>query len=308
MAVNFPTIGDLQGFARLMYKNLYYQSTGMKFIDEAYLNDVKSTMGGETPVIEIMKQKDTTLNTTRGTVDITTSLTPALATYDNVLVNLTDLKMDYSFQLSTLVTVTNIMGALEGQIKLKEAQIAYETDVYIFGKYVAAITGNENGSEAYTTGQMITWAPSTQQEYIDLLNYLKALLFNRKIYADFRLGLDAIEYGKFVSALTSLLKYETKTGVMGVELGDIAEAYGISIIPVNSTVLSTADVSGNTVGFFANPVAAVGDYFFTAMTEWAGNYPGRPGAYVLEGNVLFGAQIVRPEAAIRLVKSSVISA
>ena len=40
------------------------------------------------------------------------------------------------------------------------------------------------------------------------------------------------------------------------------------------------------------------------MVAYNGNYPGFPGYYVVEGNVLFGAKVVRPEAIIKLVASA----
>ena len=72
--------------------------------------------------------------------------------------------------------------------------------------------------------------------------------------------------------------------------------YGIDIFAINSTVLTNSEK-----GYFASPVGTVGDTFFSAMVEYNGNYPGFPGYYVVEGNVLFGAEVVRPEAIIKLV-------
>lgn len=43
--------------------------------------------------------------------------------------------------------------------------------------------------------------------------------------------------------------------------------------------------------------------YFSSMAQYLGNYPGFPGYYVLEGNILFGAEVVRPEAIIKLVGS-----
>ena len=54
-------------------------------------------------------------------------------------------------------------------------------------------------------------------------------------------------------------------------------------------------------GHGGNEIGAVGDIFFSSMAQYLGNYPGLPGYYVLEGNVLFGAEVVRPEAIIKLV-------
>ena len=69
--------------------------------------------------------------------------------------------------------------------------------------------------------------------------------------------------------------------------------------PINSTVLDSA----NTKGYFANEVGTVGDAFFSRFNEFNGTYPGFPGYYVVEGVVLFGAEVVRPEAVIKLVGS-----
>ena len=48
----------------------------------------------------------------------------------------------------------------------------------------------------------------------------------------------------------------------------------------------------------------VGDTFFSSMVEYNGNYPGFPGYYVVEGNVLFGAEVVRPEAIVKLTAAA----
>jgi hypothetical protein len=40
------------------------------------------------------------------------------------------------------------------------------------------------------------------------------------------------------------------------------------------------------------------------MVEYQGNYPGFPGYYVIEGNILFGAKVVMPSAVIKLVASA----
>ena len=65
---------------------------------------------------------------------------------------------------------------------------------------------------------------------------------------------------------------------------------------INANVLTN-----NEIGYFGSPVAVVGDTFFSDMVAYNGNYPGFPGYYVVEGNVLFGAAVVRPEAMIKLV-------
>jgi hypothetical protein len=52
--------------------------------------------------------------------------------------------------------------------------------------------------------------------------------------------------------------------------------------------------------YFFNPIAVVGDTFFDSFAQYPGNYPGFPGYYVMEGNILFGAKVVEPKAIIRL--------
>ena len=39
------------------------------------------------------------------------------------------------------------------------------------------------------------------------------------------------------------------------------------------------------------------------MAQYNGNYPKYPGYFVVEGNVMFGAEVVRPEAVIKLVET-----
>ena len=78
-------------------------------------------------------------------------------------------------------------------------------------------------------------------------------------------------------------------------MGEIAEAYGVSAFKINDNVLD------GVVGYFFNPIAVVGDTFFSAFVQH--NSPqGYPGYYVLEGTQSFGAEVVRPEAIIRLVE------
>jgi hypothetical protein len=191
------------------------------------------------------------------------------------------------------------MNAIDEAIRLNDSQIAVKIDTFGYDKLADTITGSRTaGATAETTGTIAAWAPATKEAYIDLLNSLKATLFNLNVYDTYRLGLEATEYGKLVAALTSILKFETLAGVEGVDRGEVARAYGIDIFPINSSVLTNSEK-----GYFASPVAVVGDTFFSAMVEYNGNYPGFPGYYVVEGNVLFGAEVVRPEAVIKLVAS-----
>ena len=300
--MNFTGLNlDLQGVMRRTYANLYYQSTFMNFLDESFMEVTRQT---GTPMIEVIKQTDTVLNKRVG-AEITSALSNSLATYDSVKVDLTQLAMDYSFRISPVILGANIQNTLEGQMKLKESQIAFAIDQFGYDKFNTKINGTANGSMAYTNGQCIIWAPADATATVTLLNTLKATLFNRKVYDRYRLGLVATEYANFVSALTSILKYETRAGVEGVDRGMVGVAYGIDTFEINdNAVKDPADNSATNIkGFFANQIGAVGDMYFSSMAQYLGNYPGFPGYYVLEGNILFGAEVVRPEAIIKLVGS-----
>lgn len=295
--MNYSTLNlDLQSVVKRAYDNLLYRSSFMNFLNSTYLGEVRQA---GTPMIEIVKQNATATNSTLNQPDLTNALSPVLATYGSDKVDLAQLRLDYSFRVSYMMTESGIKKAVDGQIELQDSTNATEIDKYGYNKFATAITGSADGSLAYTQGQVYKWAAANQGDYITMLNNLKALLFNRKIYDNYLLGLEAVEYGNFVSALTSILKFETMAGVEGVDRGDIASAFGISIFPINSTVLD----STNTKGYFANEVGTVGDAFFSRFNEFNGTYPGFPGYYVVEGVVLFGAEVVRPEAVIKLVGS-----
>lgn len=295
--MNFTNINlDLQAVAKRTYENIYYQSTFMNFLDDSWMQVARST---GTPIIEVVKQIAPTINK-RSNVEITTALTPTLTTYDSVKVDLTELPLDYSFSISPLMIGTNIEGTLEGQMRLKDSAIANQIDTYGYGKLNTAITGKTDGSEAYTEGQVVVWAPAEQQDYINLLNQYKMILFNRNVTTGYMLGLEAVNYGNLVAALTSILKYETRVGVEGVDRGVVANAYGVDIFPVN-----TAVIGSGVLGYFANKIACVGDMFFSSMAQYNGNYPGLPGYFVLEGNIMFGAEVVRPEAILKLAAAAV---
>lgn len=295
--MNYSTLNlDLQSVVKRAYDNLLYRSSFMNFLNSSYLGEVRQS---GTPMIEIVKQNATATNSTLNQPDLTNALSPVLATYGSDKVDLAQLRLDYSFRVSYMMTESGIKKAVDGQIELQDSTNATEIDKYGYNKFATAITGSADGSLAYTQGQVYKWVAANQSDYITMLNNLKAMLFNRKIYDNYLLGLEAIEYGNFVSALTTLLKFETMAGVEGVDRGDIASAYGISIFPINSTVLDSA----NTKGYFANEVGTVGDAFFSRFNEFNGTYPGFPGYYVVEGVVLFGAEVVRPEAVIKLVGS-----
>lgn len=293
---NFTQIGlDLQSVMKRTYANLLYRSSFYNFLNEAYIGDVRQA---GTPIIEVMKQNATTINQ-RAAAEMATAQTPALVGYNSVKVDLTQLPMDYSFRIPVLVTGSNITNAIDEAIRLNDSQIAVKIDTFGYDKLNDTITGSRtSGATAFTTGTVVAWAPATKEAYIDKLNELKATLFNLNVYDAYRLGLEAVEYGKLVSALTTILKFETLAGVEGVDRGEVANAYGIDIFPINTNVLTNSEK-----GYFASPVGVVGDTFFSSMVEYNGNYPGFPGYYVVEGNVLFGAEVVRPEAIIKLVAS-----
>lgn len=145
--------------------------------------------------------------------------------------------MDYSFRVSPIVMGSGIERAIEGQIELKEAQISRQIDVYGFNKLNADITGPQDGSMAYTDGQITKWAPASGTETIELINDLKSKLFDRNIYDGYILGLSSTAYAYFISSLTSILKFETRAGVEGVDMGQVADAYGVSVFQINSNVI-----------------------------------------------------------------------
>ena len=300
--MNFTGVNlDLQGLMKRVYANLLYQSQFYKMLSRS---DMEVTRTG-TPIIEVVKQLDTTLNV-RDNVEIANEgLKTELAKYQSVKVDLTELAMDYSFRISPIVMGSGIERAIEGQIELKNAQVAKNIDIYGFNKLNSDITGPEDGSMAYTDGQITKWAPASGTETIELINDLKSKLFDRDIYDGYLLGLRSDAYSYFISSLTSILKYETRAGVEGVDMGQIADAYGVSVFQINSNVVAKDKnkQDTNVVGYFANEVGVVGDTFWSSFAQYNGNYPGFPGYFVLEGNIMFGAKTVRPEAVIKLVES-----
>lgn len=300
--MNFTGVNlDLQGLMKRTYANLLYNSQFYKMLDRRWFEVGRTG----TPIIEIVKQLDTALNV-RNNVEIAQGgITNELATYNSVKVDLTELPMDYSFRVSPIVMGSGIERAIEGQIELKEAQISRQIDVYGFNKLNADITGSADGSMAYTDGQITKWAPARETETIELINDLKSKLFDRNIYDGYLLGLSSTAYAYFISSLTSILKFETRAGVEGVDMGQVADAYGVSVFQINSNVIEK-DKEGkdtNVVGYFANEVGTVGDTFWSSFAQYNGNFPGYPGYFVVEGNVMFGAKVVRPEAVIKLVES-----
>ena len=269
---------DLQSVTKRIYYALLYRSTFYKFLNESYIGELRNV---GTPMIEVLKSKDASINV-RETKEIATALTPSLLGYNSVKVDLTDLPMDYSIRIPILVSGSNFTNTLEDAMDKKDAAVAAAIDNYGFGVLADEVT------------QAAAWAPNDAAEYISTLNGLKATLFNKNVYDDYRLGLGATEYANLVSALTSILKFETLAGVEGVDRGVVANAYGVEIFPINDNVLD------GVIGYFFNPIAVVGDSFFDSFAQYPGNYPGFPGYYVMEGNILFGAKVVEGNAIIKL--------
>ena len=279
--MNYTEIGlDLQSTVKRIYQNIVYNSTFYNMLNDSYIGELRNS---GTPMIEVLKTKDVTVNT-RQTRELATALTPALAGYDSVKVDLTELAMDYSIRIPILVTGSGIANALDSAIQKKDSAIAKKIDTYGFGK----LADNTDIEER-------AWNPSTEKDYISTLNSLKSEMFNNDIYDTYRLALSATEYGNYVTALTSVLKYETMQGVEGVDRGTIARAYGVDVFPVNDSVL------GDAIGYFFNPMAVVGDAFFDAFVQHV-SPQGWPGYFIFEGNVLFGAEVIEPTAIFKLVE------
>jgi hypothetical protein len=256
----------------------------------------------ETPIIEVVKALPTAINKRAGielanASGVATPVTPTLATYQSVKVDLTELRLDYSFMVSPIAMGSGLVGAIDDQLDLKDAAIATEIDKFNYGKMAKNIVGSTDGSMAYTKGQTIVWSPADGQDIVDEVNVLKALLFNRNVYDGYICGLKAIAYAYLVSSLTAVLKYETRVGVESVDMGQVADAYGVQFIQINDNVLENGEV-----GYFGNEVAFVADIFFSAFNTF-NNYPGMPGYFVCEGNIFAGSEVIRPEALIKLVSS-----
>lgn len=270
---------DLQAFAKRVYDSILYQSTFYNFLNMNYIGTLRNTGA---PVIEVAKTDKLSVNV-RQTREIQTGLTPALTTYSHTMVDLTQLNMDYSIRVPMMVTGSDITNAIQDAADLEDSAIAKQIDTFGYGKLAAASIDE------------FEWNPTTTEDYIKLLNNLRAKLFNKDVTGDYRIGLGANEYANYVSALTSVLKYETLQGREGVDMGVIARAYGISAFEINDNVLD------GVIGYFFNPIAVVGDTFFSAFVQH--NSPqGYPGYVVLEGTQSFGAEVVRPEAIVRLVE------
>ena len=270
---------DLQAFAKRVYDSILYQSTFYNFLNTAYIGTLRQTGA---PVIEVGKTDKLNVNV-RETKEIQNGLTPSLVGYDHTMVDLTELNMDYSVRIPLMVAGSDIANAIQDAADLEDSAIAKQIDTYGYGKLAAASVTES------------AWTPQTKEDYISLLNGLRATLYNKDVAGDYRLGLGAVEYANLVSALTSVIKFENMEINNGVTLGEVARVYGISIFEINDNVLD------GVIGYFFNPIAVVGDTFFSAFVQHT-SPQGYPGYYVLEGTQSFGAEVVRPEAMIRLVE------
>ena len=270
---------DLQAFAKRVYDSILYQSTFYNFLNTAYIGELRQTGA---PVIEVAKTNTLSVNV-RQTKEISNGLTPTLVGYNHTMVDLTELNMDYSVRIPLMVAGSDIANAIQDAADLQDSAIAKQIDTYGFGKL------------ASTTMSESAWKPLTKDDYITLLNGLRATLFNKDVTGDYRLGLGAVEYSNLVSALTSVIKFENMNVNEGLTLGEVAKVYGISIFEINDNVLD------GTIGYFFNPIAVVGDTFMSAFVQHT-SPQGYPGYYVLEGTQSFGAAVVRPDAIIRLVE------
>ena len=282
---------DLQAFAKRVYDSILYQSTFYNFLNTAYIGTLRQTGA---PVIEVAKTTPTSVNV-RSTREIQSALDPSLTTYSRTLVDLTELPMDYAIRVPVVITGSDITNAIQDAADLEDAAIAKEIDTYGYKKLKGGVT---------TAKQ---WAPVTQADYIKALNDLRAALFNKSVYGDYRLGLKATEYANLVSALTSVIHFENLEVNNGVTLGEIARVYGIAIFEINDNLINpvVADHTETVIGYFFNPIAVVGDTFFSAFVQTASDLR-YPGYYCLSGNQLFGCEICRQDAIIKL-QSEVVS-
>ena len=205
---------DLQAFAKRVYDSILYQSTFYKFLNMAYIGELRQTGA---PVIEIAKTNALNVHV-RETKEIQSQLTPSLVTYGRTMVDLTELNMDYSIRVPLMITGSDITNAVEDAADLQDAAIAKQIDTYGYGKLAAA------------TITEFEWNPSTKEQYIDKINELGAVLYNRSIDGDYRIGLGAAEYARYVSALTSVLKFETASARFPSKYGKLFQ--GVELSPI----------------------------------------------------------------------------
>lgn len=270
---------DLQAFAKRVYDSILYQSTFYNFLNTNFIGTLRQTGA---PVIEIIKTTAPSVHV-RSTKEIQTALDPALTTYSHTMVDLTQLNMDYAIRIPLMVAGSDIANAIQDAADLEDSAIAKQIDTFGYGKLAAA-----NITE-------VEWDPATKDEYTSLLNSLRAVLFNKDVDGEYRLGLGATEYANLVSALTTLIHFENVEVNTGLTLGEMARVYGINIFEINDNVLDGA------IGYFFSPIAVVGDSFMSAAVQTSSDIR-YPGYYCLSFTQSFGAEVVRPEAIIRLVE------
>ena len=276
---NYTQLGlDLQSLSKRIYSSLLYNSTFYNFLNEEYFRGTER----ETPMIEVLLGTEPTVNV-RQTPEIASALTPALAGYNSVKVDLTELPMDYSFRIPVLVLGSGVENAIQDAIAQKDSAVAKAIDTYGYGKLDTEVS---DPSAANWTGT----------DYVANITNLKAQLFNNNAYGDYRLGLVATEYAKVVASLTSVLKFETMAGIEGVDRGTVGYAYGVSIFPINDNYI----VAENVVGYIASKEAVVGDTFFDSMVQETNSIL-YPGYFCVSGNILFGAKVIHPNAIIKLM-------
>ena len=85
-----------------------------------YIGEIRQT---GTPMIEVLKSTDTSVNV-RSTKEITNALTPSLAGYSSIKVDLTDLPMDYSIRIPVLVAGSNLINTIEDAMDKKDQAVA----------------------------------------------------------------------------------------------------------------------------------------------------------------------------------------
>ena len=149
---------DLQAFAKRVYDSILYQSTFYKFLNTNYIGELRQTGA---PVIEIAKTDALSVHV-RSTKEIQSGLTPALTTYTHTMVDLTELPMDYSIRVPLVVSGSDITNSIQDAADLEDSAIAKQIDTYGYGKLAAA------------TMDEFEWAPTTSDDYIKLLNNLRA--------------------------------------------------------------------------------------------------------------------------------------
>ena len=73
---------------------------------------------------------------------------------------------------------------------------------------------------------------------------------------------------------------------------------------MSNTLLPSSLFSSSQIYFF-NSTAVAGDTFFNSFVQYNGNYPGFPGYFVIEGNMMFGASIIDGNRIIKLQSEAV---